>query len=161
MKDCYSVRSALIAMLVLLLIGSTTLGQATRSSLSRLISDQTGAAVSGARINAKHIATNEGFQTTTDAQGAFIFPSMPLGQYAVTIEAAGFKRLEAQGITIEVGTPAKLNVAMEVGAVSAGRSGCRRRSSVPQPMMAGTRVSGSSPMKASVNPSPLRAIAQC
>jgi len=96
MKDSYPVRSVLTAMLVLLLIGSTSLGQTTRSSLSGLINDQNGAAVSGAKIAAKHTATNEEFQTTTDAQGAFIFPSMPLGQYSVTIEAAGFKRLEAR-----------------------------------------------------------------
>ncbi len=118
MKDCFSVRSALIAMLVLLLVGSTTLGQATRTSLSGLIGDQTGAAVSGAKVVAKHTATGEDFQTTTDAQGAFIFPSMPLGQFSVSIEAAGFKRIEAQGVTLEVGTPAKLNVAMELGQVS-------------------------------------------
>ncbi len=118
MKYCFSVRSTLILVFVLLLIGSTTLGQVTRGSLSGLISDQTGAAVSGAKINAKHTATSEEFQTTTDAQGAFVFPSMPLGQFSVTIEAAGFKRLEAQNVTLEVGTPAKLNVAMEVGQVS-------------------------------------------
>jgi len=118
MKVCSSVRSTLIAMFVLSLIGSTTLGQVTRGSLSGLVNDQTGAAVSGAKIIAKHIATSEEFQTTTDAQGAFVFPSMPLGQFSVTIEAAGFKRLEAQGVTLEVGAPAKLNVAMEVGQVS-------------------------------------------
>src|SRR5262245_40216363 len=95
MRDCFSVRSALLMMLMLLLIGSTTMGQSTRTSLSGLINDQNGAAVSGAKIVAKHVATGEEFQTSTDPQGAFTFPSMPLGQYSVTIEATGFKRLEA------------------------------------------------------------------
>jgi hypothetical protein len=108
----------MIAALVLSLLGVTVMGQATRGSLSGLISDQNGAAVSGAKIAAKHIGTNEEFQATTDAQGAFVFASIPLGQYSVTIEASGFKRLEAQGIAVEVGAPAKLNVAMEIGAVS-------------------------------------------
>src|SRR5262249_54142958 len=118
MKVCISVSSILIAICLLLLIGYTTLGQVTRGSLSGLVNDQTGAAVSGAKIVAKHVATNEEFQTTTDAQGAFFFPSMPLGQFSVTIEAAGFKRLEAQGVTLEVGTPAKLNVSLEAGQFS-------------------------------------------
>ena len=118
MKDRISVRSVWIAMFAFLLIGSTALGQATRASLSGLINDQTGAAVSGAKVTAKHVATNEEFQTTTDAQGAFVFPSMPLGKFSVTIEAAGFKRIEAQDVTLEVGIPAKLNLAMEVGQVS-------------------------------------------
>src|SRR5262245_40441402 len=118
MKDRFSVRSVLIAIFASLLIGSTALGQVTRTSMSGLIKDQTDAAVSGAKVTAKHVATNEEFQTTTDAQGAFIFPSMPLGKFNVTVEAAGFKRIEAQDVTLEVGVPAKLNVAMEVGQVS-------------------------------------------
>jgi hypothetical protein len=114
MKDRFSVKSALIAMFALLLIGSTALGQ-TRGTLSGLVKDPTEAAVSGAKVVAKHVATNEEFQTTTNAQGAFTFPSLPLGQFSVTIEATGFKRVEAQEVTLEVGIPAKLNVAMEVG----------------------------------------------
>src|SRR5215475_10046222 len=96
----------------------TAFGQSTRGSMSGLITDSTEAAVSGASVIAKHLATCEEFRSVTDAQGAFVFPSMPLGQFSVTIEAAGFKRLEAQGVTLEVGAPAKLNVAMEVGQVS-------------------------------------------
>jgi hypothetical protein len=100
------------------MIGGAGLGQASRSSLGGLINDQSGAAVSGAKVVAKHVATNEVFQTTADAQGAFIFPSLPIGQFSVTIEAAGFKRIEAQDVMLESGTPAKLNVALEVGQVS-------------------------------------------
>jgi hypothetical protein len=118
MKARISVKSVLILTFALSLIGSIALGQASRSSLSGLIHDQGSAAVSGAKVTAKHVATNEEFQTTSDAQGAFIFPSLPLGKFSVTIDAAGFKRLEAQDVTIEVGTPAKLNIALEVGQVN-------------------------------------------
>ncbi|MGH9766214.1 MAG: carboxypeptidase regulatory-like domain-containing protein, partial [Blastocatellia bacterium] len=90
----------------------------TRGSLSGLINDSAGAAVTGATVIAKHLATGEEFRGVTDAQGAFVFPSVPLGQFTVTIEASGFKRSEAQGVMIEVATPAKLNVALEVGQVS-------------------------------------------
>jgi hypothetical protein len=118
MTTNHSVKSALTALLVLLLFGSTTLGQATRSSLAGLISDQSGASVSGAKVTAKQVATGEEFQGTTDAQGAFIFPSVPLGQYAVTIEAAGFKRLELQEVFVQVGTPANVKAFLEIGQVS-------------------------------------------
>ncbi len=93
-------------------------GQSTRGSMSGLINDSAGAAVSGATVIAKHLATGVEFRGETDAQGAFVFPSTPLGQYTVRIEASGFKRSEVQGVMIEVATPAKLNVALEVGAVS-------------------------------------------
>ncbi|HEX4945537.1 MAG TPA: carboxypeptidase-like regulatory domain-containing protein, partial [Blastocatellia bacterium] len=101
-----------------LFLAVTVFGQTTRSSMSGLISDPTGAAVSGAKVTAKHVTTNEEFQATADAQGAFVFPSLPLGQYTVTVEAQGFKRVEAQNILLEVDTPAKVNLTLEVGQVS-------------------------------------------
>jgi hypothetical protein len=118
MNDRISVRSVLISLFASLLICSMALGQATRSSLSGLISDPSGAALSGAKVTAKHVATNEEFQTTTNSQGAFDFPSLPLGQFSVSVEATGFKRIEAQGVTLELGTPAKLNVSLEIGQVN-------------------------------------------
>jgi len=108
----------MIALFALSLIGYTALAQVTRTSLSGLVGDQSGAAVSGAKVTAKHVTTNEEFQTTTDAQGGFVFASVPPGKYSVTIEAAGFKRLQAQEVTLELGVPAKLNLAMEVGQVN-------------------------------------------
>jgi hypothetical protein len=86
--------------------------------MSGLISDSAGAAVSGATVLAKHLATGVEFRSTTDAQGAFVFPSLPVGQYNVGVEATGFKRAEVQDVVIEVSTPTKLNIALEVGPVS-------------------------------------------
>jgi hypothetical protein len=96
----------------------TAFGQSTRGSLSGSVNDATGAAVSGATVIAKHIATGEEFRGASDAQGAFVFPSLPLGQFNVTIEASGFKRSEVQKVTVEVATPARLSVALEIGALS-------------------------------------------
>jgi hypothetical protein len=107
-----------LSLLAVVLFITPGFGQTTRSSLSGLIADQSGAAVSGAKVSARHITTNEEFQTTADTQGAFVFPSLPLGQYTVSVESQGFKRIEAQNILLEVGTPAKVNLTLEVGAVS-------------------------------------------
>ncbi len=111
MRACISVAMACFFFL-------SAFGQSTRGSMSGLINDSAGAVVSGATVIAKHIATGEEFRSATDAQGAFVFPSLPLGQFTVTIEASGFKRSEVQRVMIEVATPAKLSVALEVGAVS-------------------------------------------
>jgi hypothetical protein len=56
-----------------------------------------GAAVSGTKVTAKHLATNEVFQTTADAQGAFInafnHPSFSFGD--VTFDNANFGRINS------------------------------------------------------------------
>lgn len=117
MKNQFSI-TTIAGVCMLFLISVVGMGQATRGSLSGLISDQTSAAVPGARVTANHVTTGEKMQTLTDAQGAFVFPSISLGQYTVTVEVAGFKRSEVQNVLVEVGTPAKLNVTLEVGEVS-------------------------------------------
>ncbi|MCI0391463.1 MAG: TonB-dependent receptor [Acidobacteria bacterium] len=93
-------------------------GQATRGSLSGQVNDAAGAAVAGASVIVKNNATGEEFRQATDAQGAFAFLSLPIGRYNATVEAQGFKRSELREIIIEVATPAKVNLALEVGSVS-------------------------------------------
>src|SRR5262245_13032961 len=94
------------------------LGQTTRGSLSGQVNDGAGAAVSAAKVIVKNDATGEEFRQATDSQGSFAFLSLPIGRYSATVEAQGFKRSELREIIIEVATPAKLNLALEIGNVS-------------------------------------------
>jgi Carboxypeptidase regulatory-like domain len=109
---------AFSSLILMLLISLVVLGQATRSSLSGLINDSTGASISGANISAKHVETGEEFRTSTDVQGAFVLPSVPLGKYLIIVEASGFKRVEIRDIVVEVSKPAVVNVGLEVGQVA-------------------------------------------
>ena len=94
------------------------LAQDTRGSLSGNVKDQQGAAIQAAAVTARNNATGEEFRTKTDAQGSFVMPSLPLGQYSATVEAQGFKRGTVPEIAVEVGRPAKITLALEVGAVT-------------------------------------------
>jgi hypothetical protein len=111
-------RLASVLLTVLLLANAVVFAQTTRGSLSGVVSDGNGAAIPSATVTAKNIATGEDFHGTTDAQGVFTFTSLQPGKYTVTVEAAGFKRTEVTEVTIEVSQPAKVDVALEVGAVT-------------------------------------------
>lgn len=111
-------RRALTALVFLVGMGLSIHGQATRGSLSGNVTDSAGASVPGATVVAKNMATNEEFRGTTDAQGTVSFLSLPIGRYMVTVEAQGFKRTEVPEVVIEVSTPAKVNIALEVGGVN-------------------------------------------
>lgn len=110
--------SIAILLLLCLSFSSVAVAQSTRSSLSGLLADASGAVISGANVTAKQAATGESFKTTSDSQGTFIFPVVPLGIYSITVEASGFKRTEVQNVIVEVGSPAKVNISLEVGQVS-------------------------------------------
>jgi hypothetical protein len=103
---------------LLLLANGAIFAQTTRGSLSGYVKDESGAAIVSASITVQNLATGEQFHTLTDSQGTFIFTSLPLGKYSVSVEAQGFKRAEITQVIIEVGSPAKIEVALEVGAVT-------------------------------------------
>src|SRR5262245_58520990 len=107
------VKSAFIFLTLVLCL--PVLGQITRGNLSGLIKDATGGTVWGGKAAAVPVETGVVFRTATDKQGAYVFPSLPPGKFTVTIEAAGFKRIEMQNIVVEISTPAVASIALEVG----------------------------------------------
>jgi len=74
-----------------------------------------GAVVAKALVEAKAVATNLSRTTTTDAEGNYTLTSLPVGEYEVTISAAGFRKEVQRGITIQVQQRARLDVALQPG----------------------------------------------
>lgn len=106
----------LLTLIFGLLVSLPALGQtATRGSLAGSVIDPSGAVVVGAAVTATNPATGERIRATTDGQGAFTFPSLAVGRYTVAIEAAGFKRASVANVVIEVSTPSKVAITLEVG----------------------------------------------
>jgi hypothetical protein len=107
-----------VILTVLLLASVPAFGQGTRGSLSGVVKDPNSAAIVGATVTLKNAGTGEESKTTSNAQGAFSFPSLNPGKYSATIEAGGFKKTELTEITIEVAQPSAVEVNLEVGAVT-------------------------------------------
>jgi hypothetical protein len=111
-------RLASVLVTLLMLVNIAVLGQGVRGSLSGLIKDPQGAAVVGATVTITHTSTGEELKATTNSQGAFVFTSLAPGKYRATVEATGFKRAEVTEIVVEVSQLAKIDVSLEVGAVT-------------------------------------------
>lgn len=108
-----------VILTVLLLAAATPVfGQSTRGSLTGAITDPNSAAISGASVTLKNAATGDKLKATTNAQGTFVFASLERGTYSASVEAVGFKRAELTEIIIEVAQPAKIDVSLEIGAVT-------------------------------------------
>jgi hypothetical protein len=86
-------------------------------SLSGDVRDPSGASVSGARVTAVHSETGLSRSATTDSEGHWSLPVLPVGKYKVTIEATGFKKAVAD-IAVEAAIPRVLDSRLEVGEVS-------------------------------------------
>src|SRR5688500_13413351 len=110
--------SGLGAVVIALSFGITNLGaqsQAFNGQIEGVVSDSNGAAYSGAHVVAVHVGTAPQRTVTTDSGGVYRFPLLPLGSYRVTVEAANFKRLVRDGITLVAGLTATVDLGLEVG----------------------------------------------
>ena len=108
--------AVIIAISTLCLFSGTSWGQVT-ASMSGSVKDASGAVVPDAAVTVKN--TESGFTRSaqTDANGNFNAPSIPVGEYEVTVEKQGFHEQVRRGINLVVGQQAVVNVTLEVGNV--------------------------------------------
>jgi hypothetical protein len=84
-----------------LLFSCLLYGQAN-GSLSGTVSDKAGAVVSGATVRATAQETGLSRETKTDDSGHYLIPLLPVANYNLRVESAGFQATEQQGIRLQV-----------------------------------------------------------
>ena len=75
-------------------------GQSTSGTITGSVKDTEGAPVVDASIKVSDPATNLSRTIKTNSLGVFSVPHLPPGTYTVTVERAGFKKLEKTGIVL-------------------------------------------------------------
>jgi len=88
------------------------------ASITGTITDPSGAAVANAQVEVKNTEHGIHHASTSNGSGDFLFASLPIGSYDLTVSAAGFKKYEAKGVVLRVAEKARVNVALEVGTIS-------------------------------------------
>jgi hypothetical protein len=113
-----SARVGAMAALMFLCVAPEILSQTTRATLTGTVTDPNGAVVPGATVNATNIATNISSSAQTNQVGTYTFTALPPGEYNVAVEVAGFKRNVQTGITLRIAETSRLDIPLEVGAVT-------------------------------------------
>lgn len=106
---------AIVSLLLLGLLAGNLNAQTFTATLNGRVVDSSGGTVAGAKVTIRNVATNQEKTVTTGTDGNFVLPLLPPGEYALTVEAAGFKRDVRTGITLQVGQQASLEVKLSVG----------------------------------------------
>jgi hypothetical protein len=84
----------------LLAAGTAVFAQATSGRISGTVMDAQGGLLPGATVTATEVRTGYVRTAVTDAQGSFVFVSLPLGTYSVSAEVEGFKKEIKTGYTL-------------------------------------------------------------
>src|SRR5437879_6078819 len=66
--------------------------------ITGVVRDPSGALVPNADITATALATGVVLQGHANEAGSYAFPSLPTGEYKLTVRAAGFKTFEQGGV---------------------------------------------------------------
>src|SRR5690349_2115375 len=106
---------ALCLCVAMLALAIPVFAQINTASLTGLVTDPSGAVLSGVKVTALNKATNAEITSSTNASGYYTFASLPIGQYQVTLEAPGFRK-ETSVITLDLGQRARLDFTAQVGA---------------------------------------------
>ena len=93
-------------------------GQTTTGSIVGTVSDPSGAVISGANITVNNMDTGIAVKAASDSTGNYVVTPLSVGRYSVTAEAAGFKKSVRTDITVNVQDRVRVDVALEVGAVT-------------------------------------------
>jgi outer membrane receptor protein involved in Fe transport len=109
----------LLLLVFLLVAGAfTAFGQENSGSIQGTVKDEKGAAIAGAEVTATSASLVRPQKTTTDNDGRYIFPTLPIGLYTVTASQSGFSTTQKENIDLRIGTQLKLDLEMPVGGVS-------------------------------------------
>ncbi len=110
---------SLICTLILLFASAAGLrAQTTNGNIQGTVTDPSGSAVVGANVTGRNLDTGLSIATVTSDAGLYSLANLPPGRYSVTVEGPSLKKYTREGVTVQTGSTATLDVAMQLGGVS-------------------------------------------
>jgi hypothetical protein len=102
--------------LILLLVGGvpSAYAQIVGGTISGTVKDTTGAALSGATVTVRQIETGATRTLTTGSDGRFYAPSVPVGDYSISVALASFETEHRGGISLTVAQSLQLAFVLSV-----------------------------------------------
>jgi hypothetical protein len=83
--------------------------------ISGKVSDPSGAFVVGATVTLKNVGNGTNQTTTTNDQGQYSFPVVPVGKYELEVSSSGFQPYKKIGVAIDVNSALQIDATMQIG----------------------------------------------
>lgn len=104
-----------VAVCLLVLHSTATFAQFETASVLGYVRDSSGAVVSGATVSLINQETKSQVTAQTDAQGAYQFTDVKIGQYQITTQAASFDTTTTQPFRVTVNARQRVDIVLKAG----------------------------------------------
>jgi hypothetical protein len=108
----------LIFVAICLIVFPFAMDPQTTAGLTGTVTDASGAVIPAAKVTLTSSETGAVREGTTNESGTYEFTALLPGGYKLVIEKPGFARVTRDGIRLEVNQVARIDVALQTGAVS-------------------------------------------
>ena len=102
----------------LFLFSAALWGQTERGNITGTVSDSSGAAVPGATVTIKNLATNQTVTVTSTSAGDYNGPNLPPGDYRLEFSATGFKKTVRDNVVLTATSTVRVDGRLELGQVN-------------------------------------------
>ncbi len=107
----------LLAAVYFCLVSVACWGQTGTGSIQGTVRDSTRAVLPGAKVSIIHTQTTRQYTTTATEVGFYLFPSVQMGPYQITVEAPGMEVWKGD-LVLQVGQTAEVNPVLKVAATA-------------------------------------------
>src|ERR1700687_3738425 len=97
------------------LLGVSPAEVSTSGSISGVITDASGAVVTGAVVPALEVQTGVKTEITTDSKGFYNFSSLPIETYTIEVAASGFKTYRQTNLVLDANAALRVDAALQIG----------------------------------------------
>jgi hypothetical protein len=104
--------------LAVLCLHTSAIGQTNRGAISVVVADSTKAVVANAEVQCRNTGTTRTTVSKSSTDGEFTFQALDPGEYQITVEAPGFKRVQSGPVRVYVGDVTRVDMELQVGAVT-------------------------------------------
>jgi len=108
----------ILGLAILGLVASSANAQTGTTSLRGIITDRSGATISGAKVTLSNAQQGSQREDTSGSSGEYEFLALQPGTYTLAVESSGFRKYEQTGLQLLVNSPSTVNVTLEVGSTT-------------------------------------------
>src|SRR5262249_41153509 len=92
--------------------------QVGHGAITGVLADTTGAVIPGAAVTIVRQQTGVTYSVLSQADGVYLAPQLLAGEYSVSVQAPGFKKLTVDGLKVDVGRTVTQSLVLEIGQIT-------------------------------------------